>query len=93
VTTLQQERDWTERLERIGETSVRADLQLRQGTGIGFNSDQMFQVAAEWLRQKEQEREQRESRAFAYIKWTFVAAVAAVLVGIVGIVVTVVLAR
>jgi membrane protein YqaA with SNARE-associated domain len=89
MTTEQQEKDWRSRLDVLGENTVRADLNLRNGVGIGFNTDMMQVVAREWLREKEETRERRERLAYRYVKWTLIAAVVAVFVGIAGIVATI----
>lgn len=99
VATEQQKAEWQARLEQIGETHVRADIQQRSGVGIGF-SGEMVEVAVDWLREKEREREYRDSiiydsatQTLAYAKWTLIAAIAAVVVGIIGIIVTTVMGR
>jgi hypothetical protein len=87
--TEEQRRDWTSRLERLGEAMVRSDIQLRHGVGIGFSGDAMLQVAAAWLRDKERAREERERLAYVYAKWTLAAAIAAVIVGVIGLTTTI----
>jgi hypothetical protein len=91
--TQEQQNEWRARLERLGEVTVRSDLQLRQGVGIGFSGDEMLQVAFNWLRQKEQEREIQERLTFVYIRWTLVAAIAAVLTGVAGLIATIFLSH
>jgi len=58
--TKEQEAAWRATLERLGESAVRFDLQMRQGVGIGMNNDVMHRFAFQWLRDKERERESRE---------------------------------
>jgi hypothetical protein len=90
MTTKEQQAEWVARFERIGETTVRSDLQQRNGVGVGINGDAMHQVAFNWLREKERLRERRDEQTHAYVKWTFIAAVAAVIVGVIGIIVGIV---
>jgi hypothetical protein len=91
--TKEQEAAWRATLERLGESAVRFDLQMRQGVGIGMNNDVMHRFAFQWLRDKERERESRERVTVRYVKWTLVAAVAAVIIGVLAIIVTVMISR
>jgi hypothetical protein len=93
VSTKEQEAAWRATLERLGESAVRFDLQMRQGVGIGMNNDVMYRFAFQWLRGKEQERESRERVTVKYVKWTLIAAVAAVIIGVAGIIATVMISR
>ena len=86
--TDQQRTEWEERFERLGEMTVRSDLQIRNGVGIGVSGDAMHKAAFDWLRRKESDRERRDRLSYAYTKWTLIAAVVAVVVGIGGIIVT-----
>jgi hypothetical protein len=91
MVTKEQEAEWVARFESIGEATVRSDLQLRNGVGVGISGDPMLQVAFKWLRDKERQREGRDSKTFAYVKWTYYAVVVGVvgiILGIAGIVVT-----
>jgi hypothetical protein len=87
MVTKEQEMECIARFEGIGEATVRSDLQLRNGVGVGISGDPMMQVAFKWLRDKERQREGRDNKTFSYVKWTYYAAVAAVVVGVIGIVV------
>jgi hypothetical protein len=86
MVTKEQEAEWVARFESIGEATLRSDLQLRNGVGVGISGDPMLQVAFKWLRDKERQREGRDSKTFAYVKWTYYAASGAVVVGVVGII-------
>jgi hypothetical protein len=68
--TKEQEAEWTATLERLGESAVPFDLQMRQGVGIGMNNETMYRFAFQWLRDKERERESRERIVMKYTKWT-----------------------
>ena len=85
----EQGKKWEAELERIGETAVRYDLELRSGVGVGITNEPMRQFTFRWLRQKEKDRERREHSAYWYTKWTFWAAVGAALIGVVGVLVTI----
>jgi hypothetical protein len=93
IPTKEQEAEWRATLERLGESAVRFDLQMRQGVGIGMNNDVMYRFAFQWLRDKERERESRERVTITYTKWTFAAALAAVVTGVAGLIATILIGR
>jgi hypothetical protein len=97
--TKEQEQEWRSRFEVFGEATVRADLDLRGGVGIGI-SGPMVEVTRRWLSEKEQERgrrelarEHRERLTLTIAKWTLVAALAAVAIGIAGLIATMMVGR
>jgi len=75
--TPEQIAEWLEEFERIGETVIRDDLNLRTGVGVGINTEEKRIAVYNWLRGKERERADRERSSYSYVKWTFWAAVAA----------------
>ncbi len=79
---------WHREWERIGETVIRAELELRSGQNVGITSEAKRVAVYEWLRVKERDRAELDRATFRYVKWTFWAAVAAAVIGIVGVVVT-----
>jgi hypothetical protein len=87
---LDQEAEWREEFEQIGETEIRNDLNFRSGVRVGINSEPKRQYAFQWLHEKEQQRESRERSTYRYVQWTFWAAVSAVAIGIAGVIVTIV---
>jgi hypothetical protein len=93
IPTKEQEAEWRATLERLGESAVRFDLQMRQGVGIGMNNDAMYRFAFQWLRDKERERETRERVNITYAKWTFAAPLAAVVTGVAGLIATILIGR
>jgi hypothetical protein len=43
---------WKAEFERLGESAIRNDLQLRSGVGVGIADERQRQYAFRWLRER-----------------------------------------